>query len=181
MIRRIKLFKLIFNLSQWALSCTVAIAVFRALASPGQPLGAHNWVAALVATIAAALVSITAITVAITILEGRPTANATGRNVVFGLFGTAVDGVLGLGAVILLAQSPLNLLLLAGPIAIVFVAYRAYLRETNRSRALEFLYSASGLLTGAEEFEAGLLALLDFSRETFHAEVAEVVLLGRQS
>jgi hypothetical protein len=133
-IRRIKLFKLIFNLSQWALSCTVAIAVFRALASPGQPLGAHNWIAALVATIAAALVSITAITVAITILEGRPTANATGRNVVFGLFGTAVDGVLGLGAVILLAESPLNLLLLAGPIAIVLVSTALWAGTFTRNR-----------------------------------------------
>jgi diguanylate cyclase (GGDEF)-like protein len=178
LIRRVKAFKLLFNLGHWALSTAVAVLVFRALSIPGEPLAVHNWFAAIAATLCAALVSLAAISCAIAILEGPPAAAGVIRGVLFGLLGTLVDAVLGLGAVILLAESPIDLLLLAGPVAIVFVAYRAYLRETTRSRALEFLYSASGLLTGAEDFEGGLLALLDFSRQTFHAELAEVVLVG---
>jgi diguanylate cyclase (GGDEF)-like protein len=178
LIRRIKPFKLVFNLSQWSLSSLVAIAVFRALATAADPLSVHNWFAALAATLAAALVSIGAITIAITVLEGWPGATQVGRHFVFAMLGTSVNAVLGLGAVILLAESALNLLLLVGPVVIVLIAYRAYLSESSKSRSLEFLYSASGLLTGAQEFEDGLLALLDFSRETFHAEVAEVMLIG---
>src|SRR5262249_49212476 len=152
------------------------IIVFRALAASGDPISVHNWFAALAATLAAAFVSVAAITAAITILEGWPGLVTLQRNLFFTVLGTTVNSVLGLGAVILLAESPLNLVLLAGPVAIVLIAYRAYLSESSKSRSLEFLYSASGLLTGADEFEAGLLALLDFSRETFHAEVAEVML-----
>jgi diguanylate cyclase (GGDEF)-like protein len=78
----------------------------------------------------------------------------------------------------MLSVSVYALALLAGPVAVVLLAYRSFLSESSKSRGLEFLYSASGLITGAEDFEAGLLDLLDFSRETFHAEIAEVVLLS---
>jgi diguanylate cyclase (GGDEF)-like protein len=68
--------------------------------------------------------------------------------------------------------------LLVGPVLMVFTAYRAYLSEHNKSQGLEFLYRASELLTSARDIEAGLLALLNFARETFHADLAEVVLRG---
>ena len=68
--------------------------------------------------------------------------------------------------------------MLIGPIGVVFAAYRAYLSEHSKSEGLQFLYRASELLSGARDLEGGLLALLDFARETFHAEIAEVVLRG---
>ncbi|HET9728958.1 MAG TPA: hypothetical protein VFR41_06025, partial [Acidimicrobiia bacterium] len=177
-IRRIRAFKLFFNLCQWALSSTVAVVVLHALAGSGPALEPRNWLAAIAATSVAALVSMVSITVAVTILEGRPALAEVARSTGFGLLGTIINTMLGLGALVMLSVSPYALVLLAGPVAIVLLAYRSFVRESSKSRGLEFLYAASGILNGAEEFETGLLELLDFSRETFHAELAEVVLLG---
>jgi hypothetical protein len=79
-IRRIKLFKLFFNLCQWALSSTVAIVVFRGLAASGSALAPQNWLAALAATAVAAMVSMTVITIAIMMLEGRPAITDVARS-----------------------------------------------------------------------------------------------------
>jgi hypothetical protein len=96
-------------------------------------VGAHNWIRA-VATIAAAC-SITAMRCD----HDLEVVDWCGRNVVFGLFGTTVDGVRP--AVILprVAAEPAP----AGrSVAIVFVAYRVS-AGNNRGRAREFLCSAS--------------------------------------
>ncbi len=57
---------------------------------------------------------------------------------------------------------------------------RAYLSERDKTKGLEFLYQASGIVSRAHDLEAGLIALLDFARETFHAGLAEVVLFGER-
>ena len=49
-----------------------------------------------------------------------------------------------------------------------------------KSEGLEFLYAASEQLSSARDLEGGLLALLEFARETFHADVAEIVLNGEE-
>ena len=61
----------------------------------------------------------------------------------FGLVGTVVNTMLGLVVVIVVGQSMPAGLLLVGPIAVVFVAYRAFLSERSKSEGLQFLYSAS--------------------------------------
>ncbi len=68
----------------------------------------------------------------------------------------------------------------AAAIAAVFKIYRAYLSEHRKTEGLQFLYRASEMLSGAHDLEGGLIALLDFAREIFHAELAEVVLFGER-
>src|SRR5579871_4747820 len=65
-------------------------------------------------------------------------------------------------------------------IAALFLAYRAYLAERTKTDGLQFLYRASEMLSGAHDLEGGLVALLDFARETFRVELAEVVLFGER-
>jgi diguanylate cyclase (GGDEF)-like protein len=55
-------------------------------------------------------------------------------------------------------------------------ALRAYLAERSQRDGLEFLYAASEVLHGARDLEAGLAGLLDFARDVFRADVAELVL-----
>jgi hypothetical protein len=176
--RHLPKLKLAFNLGQFMLGTAAAAVVFRAIADPASPLGPRTWLAALAAATVTATIALLAIATAIAVTQGRVPVAGIVRSFVFGLAGTVVNTMLGLVVAIVLDASMLAGMLLAGPILIVFVAYRAYLSEHSKSEGLQFLYKASELLSGARDLEGGLVALLDFARETFHSEIAEVVLRG---
>ncbi|HWS46000.1 MAG TPA: EAL domain-containing protein [Acidimicrobiia bacterium] len=177
-VRRQGALKIAFNLAQWAIGTEIAIVVFHAIAVPSGTLSTRNWLAALVAAAAASVVQYVAIAIAITLAEGHFSGRENLKSLVWGLLSTVVNTMLGLVVVIVCSESIAATVLLVGPIAVVLVAYRAYVSEHSKSEGLQFLYRASELLGGARDLEAGLLALLDFARETFHAEIAEVVLRG---
>jgi diguanylate cyclase (GGDEF)-like protein len=167
--------KFFFNMSQFALGTVTALTVFHAIGASSGPL---SWMAALTACVAASVVGIGAIAFAITVSEGRCPVRSLLESLGLGVAGTAVNTMLGLVMVIMWQDNPWTVALLFGPIAVVFVAYRAYLSEHSKSAGLQFLYHASEILSDHRDLETGLVALLDFARETFHAELAEVVLLG---
>jgi diguanylate cyclase (GGDEF)-like protein len=176
-VQRRKALKVFFNIAQFALGTIVAIIVFRAF---GYTSGPGSWVAALAACIAAGFVGIAAIAFAITFSEGHFPFVSILRSFTFGVAGTAVNTMLGLVMVIMWTQDAKTVPLLIGPVVVVFVAYRAYLSEHSKTAGLQFLYRASELLSDAGDLETGLVALLDFARQTFHSEIAEVVLLGEK-
>jgi diguanylate cyclase (GGDEF)-like protein len=177
-VKRLPLLKVVFNVAQFAFGTAIAVWVFRTALAASGPADARGWLAALGACAASAIVGFIAIGFAVTVAEGTCPARALTRSFAFGIAGTVVNTMLGLLAVIMSTEHPMAALLLLGPVAVVFVAYRAYLSERSKSEGLQFLYSASEILSGARDLEAGLLALLDFARDTFHAEIAEVVLRG---
>jgi diguanylate cyclase (GGDEF)-like protein len=176
--KRLSLVKFLFNSASFALQLQVAVVLFRALADTSHPLSVQSWVAALAGSLIAASLGIVVVSLAVMITEGRFRIPGLGSSVAFGVGGSVVNTMLGLVAVIVLSQSSLGWILLAGPIVVVLLAYRAYLSERSKSAGLEFLYSASEVLNSAQDIEAGLLGLLDFARETLHAEVAEILLHG---
>src|SRR6185436_2832760 len=141
----------------------VALAVFEAIGADASPIAPRSWLATFAACAAASLVR---------------NAAPVGTSLGFGLAGTVVNTMLGLVVVIVVGQSIPAGLLLVGPIAVVFVAYRAFLSERSKSEGLQFLYSASEVLSRERNLEGGLVALLDFARNSFHADLAEVVLRG---
>jgi diguanylate cyclase (GGDEF)-like protein len=176
--RRIPLLKLVFNVSQLALGTLAAVAVFRTIGATGGPLAFRSWLAALAGSATSALVGALAVAIAITVAEGRIAFHEVRESVELALAGALVNTMLGLVGVIILSESMLAALLLTGPILVVFASYRAYMSEHAKSARLQFLYRASEIMSGARDFEDGLVALLDFARDTFHAEIAEVVLRG---
>jgi diguanylate cyclase (GGDEF)-like protein len=178
LMQRLSPLKVLFNLAQFSFGTVVAIYLFRAIAGTANPTDVRTWVAAIAAASVASLIGILAIGSAITIAEGRVAMKDLIVTSAFGFAGTVVNTMLGLVTVIMVDRSPLSAMLMAAPIAVVFVAYRAYLSEHSKTQGLQFLYDASELLSGARDLEGGLLALLDFARDTFHAELAEVVLLS---
>src|SRR5262249_46227910 len=106
--------------------------------------------------------------------DGRIATRAVLRSCGFGTICTVVSTMLGLVVVIECSRSAAASALLVAPILVVFIAYRAYLSERSQSEGLQFLYTASELLNRERDVEFGLLALLDFARDTFHAVVAEI-------
>jgi diguanylate cyclase (GGDEF)-like protein len=178
LIQRIGWDKFFFNLASMMLGFEIALLVFSALSVPDGTLAIQNWFAALAATLACAVVQALAISVAVVVAERRLPLKELVWSFVLGLIVTAVNTTLGLVVVIVCSESLAAATLLVGPIAVVFVAYRAYLSEHAKSEGLQFLYRSSEILSGEKDIEGGLVALLDFARETFHTETAEVVLRG---
>ena len=76
---------------------------------------------------------------------------------------------------------PRSIILLAVPTAVVFVAYRAYIREREKHERLELLYASSRLLHYAPELEFGDRRLLEHARRMFRAERAELMLFPEPS
>ena len=173
--RRLPALKVAFNLAQLALGTAAGLAVFRALADPVHPLSVRSWIAALLASLVASTIALAAIAIAIIVTEGRTELRTFAASFGLGLAGTLVNTMLGLVAIVVLSESAFGWVLLAGPIVVVFLAYRAYLSERSKSSGLEFLYAASEVLNSAIDLEDGLIGLLDFARDTFHAELAEIV------
>jgi diguanylate cyclase (GGDEF)-like protein len=168
------LLKLAVNVSQYALAVVAALCVFRALADPHNPLAVRSWLAALAACATSACISLLVVHIAIRLTDGRLSRRALVQAVGLGLAGSVVNAMLGLVVVIECAKSVAAAALLVAPVLVVFVAYRAYLSERVKSQGLEFLYSASEVLNRAQDLDIGLLALLDFARDTFHADIAEI-------
>jgi len=166
--------KVAFNLAQFTLSAVITVVVFRALAVEGGPSAVRNWLAALAALAASALVASLAVAIAVAVTEGRPSTADVIRSLVLGLCGSMANTMVALIALILIWQSPVAGLLMIGPIAVLFFAYRAYLSEHSKREGLQFLYQASELTNRADDLEGGLVALLDFARETFHVEITEI-------
>jgi diguanylate cyclase (GGDEF)-like protein len=175
--RRQRPIKLCFNLAHMALEATIAVVAFRFLDSGADPLAFRAVAVACVATAAAVTIGTLSISTAISLYEGRPDpeklAASVLANFVAGLANTAV----GLVAVGLLFLDPGALWLLAVPTAALFTAYRSLTHAREKQESLEFLYEASRVLHRGGSLDEPMVELLTLARETFHAEVAELILL----
>ncbi len=177
-LRRQMPIKWCFNVCQFVLGTECAILVFHGMAVADGPLALRNWIAALTAAVVASIVQFVVVGAAISFAERRVATDDLVQSLVWGLAATVVNTMLGLVVVIVCSESLPAAALLIGPVAVVLVAYRAYLSEHSKSEGLQFLYQASEILSGARDLEGGLLALLEFTRETLHGEIAEIVLNG---
>jgi len=172
--------KLAFNLSNFALTGVVALAVFHAIVTLDPTLDPIDWGAAFAATLAAAFVGALSTATVITISGGAPQYEKLPEMLQFGGMVAIANTSLALLAVSLFLVSPLSLILLAVPLATVFVAYGAYVSEREKHERLELLYQSSRILQHSPELDSSLVALLDHARNMFRAEWAQIVLYPRK-
>jgi signal transduction histidine kinase len=167
-----------FNLAQRSTTATLAIALFGALHALGSSWP-EIWLAASFATVAADLVSAVLINLAIKLSEGgaRPFDQVIGWGTIFTLANTA----LALVAVMIMAEDPFGLILIAAPTAITFLAARAVSDLQRKHDELERLQRSMRLAEVSLDLEHMLPALLDQVREMFRADIAELVLLPEQA
>jgi diguanylate cyclase (GGDEF)-like protein len=169
--------KLVFNLAHFAAVAAMAATLFHVLHPQTTTLGPAMWAATAVVMLASATFAVLLVSVAISLAEGRP---ASLRKLAT-MIGTAlavavVNSCVGLLAAQIVATDARAVIFLVAPLAMVFVAYRAYLSERQRHEGLEFLYEASRALSRASETTPALTALLAKGLEAFRAEAAEVYL-----
>jgi diguanylate cyclase (GGDEF)-like protein len=171
--------KLAFNLANFALTGTLSLAVFHRIVSQGSSLEPIDWAAAFAATLAATLVGAFTTATVITISGGAPQYEKLPEMIQFGGAVAIANTSLALLAVALIQDDPMTLLLLAVPLATVFVAYGAYISEREKHERLELLYQSSRILQHSPELDSSLVALLDHARNMFRAEWAEIILYPR--
>ena len=172
--------KLAFNLSSFALSGVVALAVFHEIVTPDSTLEPIDWAAAFGASLASTIVGALTTATVITISGGAPQYEKLPEMLQFGGTVAVANTSLALLAVSLFLVSPLSLILLAVPLATVFVAYGAYVSEREKHERLELLYQSSRILQHSPELDSSLVALLEHARNMFRAEWAQIILYPRK-
>jgi diguanylate cyclase (GGDEF)-like protein len=178
--RRLPPIKFIFNVAQFALATCIAVLVVHALAPASGAVGPQMWIATLLATQAAGVVTVVLIAAAISLSEGPVKLKTIGLMFSMDLVVTMSNTSLGLCGAVLTADDPRALPLLVVPSATLFAAYRAYLSERERHKRLEFLYEANRTLVRSREIAHALEGLLLRSLDAFHAEMAEIILFGSE-
>ena len=176
--RRLPPIKFAFNLGQFALAGALGVLVLQAVAGPEAAFGPRVWLGALLGTQAGGLVTIALLAAAISLADGR-----LSRAEVRAMFGmdlvvTVANTCFALVAAMLLIAFPAGLSVLLVPVLMAYAGYRAYVREHERHRKVEFLYQANRSLAESPELAGAVAGLLERARETFRVERAEVVLLG---
>lgn len=158
-----------------AFGTALAALGFRAVETVlGQTPGAF-WAAAYVATIVASAGSTLG-----AVYRGaatRPALRARALVVpaVYGTLAAVADASLGITVLFFVVSEPSELWLLVGPVAVGAIAFRAYGRMRRHHEGVAFLYAASQVLDGPSSGAAMLTELLELTRTTFGAEVAEIL------
>jgi diguanylate cyclase (GGDEF)-like protein len=164
-----------FNFAQFALLGEVALLVFHAIASPSGTPGPTEWVAGFAAAIATSVLGAVLVATAISLSGGAPQYTKLPEMIRFSGMVALANTSLALLAVTVLTVDRRSVLLLAVPISIVFLAYRAYVSEREKHERLELLYESSRLLHDAPEVDSAIGSVLEHARKMFRAERVELV------
>jgi diguanylate cyclase (GGDEF)-like protein len=164
-----------FNLAQFILLGEIALIVFHAIATPVGIPGPREWAAGFAAAMTTSVIGAMLVATAISLSGGAPQYTKLPEMVRFSGMVALANASLALLAVTVLWVDVRSILLLAVPIAIVFVAYRAYVAEREKHERLELLYESSRLLHDAPELDSAIGAVLDHLRKMFRAERVELL------
>ena len=176
LLRRMPAVKFFFNLAQFALVSAVLLMIVHFAADIDPGFGWPTWAAVLAATQIGGVLTILAIIGAIVLTEGR-----IARDQVRQMFGmdfvvTVTGTAMALVCSILWVERPAAAPLLAVPIVVAFLGYRAYVAERQGHEKVKFLYEANRTLSESPEVADALDGLLERALEAFRAEQAEIIL-----
>jgi diguanylate cyclase (GGDEF)-like protein len=170
--------KLVFNLAQLALSVELAALVYHVGRPGADPLGPTGWLLATVATTVAALVGVIAVSGVISLSEGRLSLAKRLPVMVFSLAGAVVNACLALVVAVVVSRDPRAGALLLMPAAALYLAYRAYTRERQKTERIEFLYNSGRTLAATGAAQSSIVALLREALQMFRAELAQVTVMA---
>ena len=172
--------KLLFNLGHFGLGACLAVLVFRAVAGAEASFTPVDWLAVLLAALAASVLSTAAISAAISLSEGRWDLEKLPAEVALALLTTTASASLGLLGVAAAHQHPAGVALLAVPVAMLLLASRRFVLQRQDRERLELLHRVALILDEAPDIVTALSRTLHHVCETFRAEVAQVALLSPQ-
>ena len=176
--RRQAALKLVFNLAHFALEDCVAIVVFHALLGGTLRVGPTLWIAGIAASVAAASVSVIAVSVVIWVHQNEVIVAQLRAVVGMALLGAIFNACVGLVAVVILRADARGGFLLAAIGTILCVAYREYASLRQRHASLELLYEFTQAVHGSGDAEQIVADVLSQTRQMLRAEISELALLS---
>jgi diguanylate cyclase (GGDEF)-like protein len=175
---RAPLARIAFNVALMPLATGTAALVMSGLshAPAGSGLEPGVWGAAAAGAIVSTAVGAVLIGLAVGISEGRPDSARLAYMLGMSAVVATTNTCLALAIAVVAEADARATALLLVPVATLFGAYRAYLRERARHESLEFLYEASRTLTDAADPATALAGLLARARTAFRGAVVEAVI-----
>jgi diguanylate cyclase (GGDEF)-like protein len=170
--------KLAFNIAQLALSAGLAAVVFHRLLPVTDLLGPRAWLAAVLGAITASVVGVVAVSAAISLSEGRVTLAKWLPVTAFSLAGSVVNTCLALVVAVVVSRDPRAATLMLVPAVGLYLAYRAYTRERQKTERIEFLYNSGRTLAQTGSAESSIVSLLHEALRMFRAELAQVTVVA---
>jgi diguanylate cyclase (GGDEF)-like protein len=169
--------KVAFNVTLFWLGGALAATIFHALLGATDVIDPSVWGAALLATLANAVIG-ALLVCAVIRLSGQPIAAAKLlRTLAMATAVCITNTCLALGGAAAVASDARAAVLLVVPAAAVVLAYRAYMAERRKHESLEFLHEVTRMLARAPDISAGIAGLLQRTLDVFRGDLAEIILL----
>jgi diguanylate cyclase (GGDEF)-like protein len=168
--------KLAFNAALWVLQASVAVVVFQQIANLADPFGGWGVAATFASMTVVGVIGVVAVFAAITLVQGKLRAGPLAHAATIAAPVTIANTGLGLIAAYLFTQAPQLVIALLGPVAVLFLAYRAFIVEHQQHERLQVVYRATRSILEAPELSLAITSLLSQAREVFRADIAQIVL-----
>ncbi len=172
--------KALFNCSLYLAESVLLELVFHAVRGSDAQVDPRGWLAALVATSVAGVVSAIAVTAVIAVVDGQPRRRDFVTEPARGILTSAGVTCVALVAVHALDGDPLAAIPLAASLSLLLLGYRAYSGLSERHLSLERLYRFSNVVSSTPQVDQILREVLRHAREVLRAEHAEVVFVSSQ-
>ncbi|NNE95401.1 MAG: EAL domain-containing protein, partial [Acidimicrobiales bacterium] len=179
-VRRQPPIKVAFNVANLSVHVSVASIVSHAFIT-GNPLEPSAWLILGGATMLGGAFQILALALVIVAAEGVFRHKQILTMLVTATIISAANTAQALVAAVLLESERMSVLLLCVPIAVMLVAYRAYVAERNQREQVEFLYSSTKALRESPETTSAAASLLGEVVSMFRAERAHLILLPQDA
>jgi diguanylate cyclase (GGDEF)-like protein len=166
--------KLAFNLSLLTLQAALAVAVFHAIVTQLDPLGAGGSFGTLLAVGVGVVAANVLINSAILLSGGGLDRKEQVSTLLLGAASAGMNASLGLVAVTVMWTQPGTLWAAAVPPVALYLAYRAYVAQKEKGQRIQALYEATKALLGSPEIGAAMLVAAKHARSMFDVERAEI-------
>jgi diguanylate cyclase (GGDEF)-like protein len=173
--RKLPLIRLAFNFGVFLLGNCVAVLVFHAVAGGANEITPVVWAAAILGTVANSLIAVLLISAAVSLSEGQLGIRQVVRSLRTDLTVVVANTSVGLCAATILYEDWKTAILMAIPVAGMFISFRAFVTERQRHERVDFLYQAARALSRSSEIGPALEGLLAQALDAFRAEVAEII------
>lgn len=175
-LRRNTPIKLVFNVAQFALQAVASVAVFRAAIQLGDPLGVYGWIGVLMAAGLSLLIADGLITIAVRLSGTKPTRAESNDVLRFSAIAAAMNVALGLVAVTIVHSRAGAAWLAFIPIAVLFVAYRAYTSQMDERLRTAAMYEISRDLHRSPVIDSSLEVVAKGTAKMFDARYASILI-----
>ncbi len=170
--------RLLFNVSQYALTAALATVILHGLVPTAEVIGPSVWLATLVAVFVSSTAAAVLVFCAIGLHEGGIPSRRLAGMMGVDLGVSLTNACVALAGATIVANDLMAAWLLVPPATMLLIAYRAYSSEQAKHRSLEFLYGVTRSLSNGNDLEPELLDLMRRTRTSFRVRAAETVLLS---